>query len=335
MAGIDETMILLKQMMVLFILMLLGFYLAKKGILDSAGSSKISWIVVNVANPALIVSGSLGENTIQPQELAQIMVFAFGLYLFLLLLSSVVPMLFGIAPRDRNIYRVMMVFGNIGFMGFPIMSSMYGNETLLYGAMFLIPYNLFMYTYGVNAMGAGSLGKDVLETNDSQGDDSACGERGGGGKKAGETLRSIFNLGVIACIIALLIYILKLPVPYVISQVITMLSNLTAPLSMMVIGASMAGISFRELVSDGRLVLFSLFRQIVLPVFGFLILKQFITDPLMLGVCLIILSVPAGSMVAMLAQQYHGNTQAASKGVILTTVLSVVTMPLVFMLTGM
>lgn len=334
-------MILLKQMMVLFLLMLLGFYLAKKEILDSAASSKISWIVVNVANPALIISGSLGESTIQPQRLVEIIGISVVLYLFLLLLSSIVPVFFRISPEHRNIYRVMMVFGNIGFMGFPIMSSMYGNEALLYGSMFLIPYNLLIYTYGIKAMGTSSTDSTDNMNGTGSGDDTGridSERRGSGSEKTGkvvDTFRMVFNLGVIACIITILIYVLQIPVPSVISQVITMLSNLTAPLSMMVIGASMADISFRELLNDGRLVLFSLFRQIVLPLFCFLILRQFIKDSLMLGVCLIILSVPAGSMVAMLAQQCHGDSQIASKGVVLTTILSVITMPLVFMLAGM
>lgn len=317
--------------------MLLGFYMAKKNIMDSDTSSKISWIVVNVANPALIISGSLGDNTIPPEKLVEIMGIAVGMYLILLVLSMVVPFLFKISSSHRSIYRVMMVFGNIGFMGFPIMSSMYGNEALLYGSMFLVPYNLLMYTYGIKAMENSNFDREE----DSEMAESAS-RKGGGGKKSGmktnqlaDTLRMIFNLGVIACIIAILIYVLRIPVPSVVSQVVTMLSNLTAPLSMMVIGASMAGISFRELVKDGHLVLFALFRQILLPLLGFLILRQFVTDPLMLGVCLVILSVPAGSMVAMLAQQCHGDAQVASKGVVLTTVLSVVTMPLVFMLTGM
>lgn len=318
-------MILLGQMIVLFLVMLLGFYLAKKEIMDSVTSSKISWIVVNVANPALVISGSLGESNIEPQQLLKIMGIAVGMYVFLVIVSFAIPVLFRISPKHRSIYRVMTVFGNIGFMGFPIMSSMYGNEALLYGSMFTIPYNLLMYTYGIKAIGGANA--------DDGGCEGAEKKRKTGG--AANTLHQILNLGVISCIIAVLIYVLQIPVPSVISQVITMLSNLTAPLSMMVIGASMANISFRELINDGRLVLYALFRQILLPLFGIFILRQFIEDSLMLGICLIILSVPVGSMVAMMAQQYHGDAQAASKGVVLTTIMSVVTMPLVFMLAGM
>lgn len=318
-------MILLGQMIVLFLIMLLGFYLAKKDIIDPATSSKISWIVVNVANPALVISGSLGENTIKPQELAIIMGIAIGMYVFLILVSLLVPVLFRVSSEHRSIYRVMTVFGNIGFMGFPIMSSMYGNEALLYGSMFIIPYNLLMYTYGIKA----------IEGANTDGGKKERAEKGKKASRVTDTLSQIFNLGVISCIVAILIYVLQLPIPSVIEQVVTMLSNLTAPLSMMVIGASMANISFRELINDGRLVLFSLFRQILLPLFAILILGQFIKDSLMLGICLIILSVPAGSMVAMMAQQYHGDSQTASKGVVLTTILSVITMPLVFMLAGM
>ncbi len=128
---------------------------------------------------------------------------------------------------------------------------------------------------------------------------------------------------------AILLFIFHVKLPEFLGSVITMLSNLTAPLSMMVIGASMAVIDWKKLLSDYRLLLFSLFKLFVLPIIGTLIVKQVISNEVICGVTMVMLATPVGSMTAMLAQEYNGDYELASKGVMLSTLLSVVTLPIV------
>ncbi len=305
-------MILFQQMTVLSLIMLIGFYLAKIGVLDEAASKKISWIVVNVGNPALVVSGSLGEGKIPAEKLLLTVVAALLMYAALVALGQLMPLPFTKKGPQRAVYGVMTVFTNIGFMGFPILSAMYGNSALLYGAMFLIPYNFLIYTYGIGRIS---------------------------GSFSFRKLRNVLNIGVLACVATVLIYSLKMTIdlsmPDVFVQTVTLLSNLTAPLSMMVIGASLAGMTAKELLGDKKLILFSLLRLIVVPLVFFAGFRLFLTDEVMLGVCLVMLGTPAGSMTVMLSQQYGGDARTASKGVALTTVLSVVTLPLLFVITGL
>ena len=122
--------------------------------------------------------------------------------------------------------------------------------------------------------------------------------------------------------------------PSFVKTTISTLSNLTAPLSMMVIGASLATINMKKLFTDVKLLLFSAIKLLIIPVIGMLIIKQFVSNEMICGVCMVMLATPVGSMTAMLAQQYDGDYEMASKGVALTTVLSVVTMPIVSMLVG-
>ena len=138
--------------------------------------------------------------------------------------------------------------------------------------------------------------------------------------KSDKTIRSI---------LAILLFIFHVKLPEFLGSVITMLSNLTAPLSMMVIGASMAVIDWKKLLSDYRLLLFSLFKLFVLPIIGTLIVKQVISNEVICGVTMVMLATPVGSMTAMLAQEYNGDYELASKGVMLSTLLSVVTLPIV------
>lgn len=305
-------MLLLEQMVVLFLLMGIGYLCYKKGIINDEAGKKLSAIVVNIANPALVLTGCLGEDKIKGQELLTTVLIIVVMYLALLLIAQILPKLLRVEEESRGTYKAMTIFSNIGFMGFPVVAALYGNSALLYAALFTIPYNILIYTYGVSSM---------------RSPEAAFESRG-----FRFLLGRILNVGVIACIVTIVIYVFEIPVPGMLADTITHLSNLTAPLSMMVIGASLAAIDLKKLFMDGRLLVFSVVKLLVIPVVGMLIINRFVSNEVICGVCMVMLATPVGSMTAMLAQQYDGDYEMASKGVALTTILSVVTIPLVSML---
>ncbi|MCM1127044.1 MAG: AEC family transporter [Lachnospiraceae bacterium] len=310
-------MLLLEQMAVLFLLMGIGYLCSLKGIITDEVSKKLSAIVVNVANPALVLSGALGEEKIQGEELLMTIIIIIVVYLALLLTAQILPALLRVEKGSRGTYKAMTVFSNIGFMGFPVVAALYGNGAILYAALFTIPYNILIYTYGISSMSAGEK-------------EQTAGESETSGMSF--LLGRILNVGVIACIVTMIIYFFRIPVPKVAADTITHLSNLTAPLSMMVIGASLASINLKKLFMDVRLLLFSAIKLLLIPMAGMLVIRQFVNNEIICGVCLVMLATPVGSMTAMLAQQYDGDYEMASKGVALTTILSVATIPLVSML---
>lgn len=304
-------MLLLEQMVVLFILMGIGFFCYKKQIITDEVSRKLSAIVVNIANPALILTGCMGEEKMKGEELALTCIIMLAMYGALLVLAELLPRLLRIEKKSRGTYKAMTVFSNIGFMGFPVIAALYGNGALLYAALFTIPYNVLIYTYGVSAMSTEEGNKD---------------------KRNALNWGRILNVGVIACMITIIVYLFGISVPSFVKNTVTHLSNLTAPLSMMVIGASLATIDLKKLFMDGRLLLFSFIKLIVIPVLGVMLINKFVSNEIICGVCMVMLATPVGSMTAMLAQQYDGDYEMASKGVALTTILSVFTIPLVAML---
>ena len=305
-------MLLLEQMVVLFLLMGVGFYCYKKRIITDETSKKISAIVVNIANPAMILTGCMSDEKIEGRELLVVAVIVVAIYVVLMILATFMPHLLRIEKRSRGTYQAMTIFSNIGFMGFPVISALYGSGALLYASLFTIPFNILIYTYGIAAMSPES---DSTE-------------------KRKVPLERIFNIGVIACIITMVVYLLKLPVPAFVKSTATHLSNLTAPLSMMVIGASMATMDLKKMFADIKLLIFSVIKLVIIPIVGVLVIRQFVDNEVICGVCMIMLATPVGSMTAMLAQQYDGDYEMASRGVALTTVLSVITMPLVSMILG-
>ncbi len=303
-------MILLQQMIVLFLLMCVGFLCYKLKMITDEVSKKLSAIVVNIANPAMVLTGCMSEDKIEGRELLLVAALVVIIYVVLVILAMIIPALLKVDKKSRGVYQAMTIFSNIGFMGYPLVSALYGSGALLYASLFTIPYNILIYTFGVSAMSAGEK-VSIRES---------------------FSLKRVLNVGVIACIITIIVYLLQLPVPGFIKTTTTYLSNLTAPLSMMVIGASLAVIDIKKLFTDGRMLLFSALKLLVIPVIGVLLIRQFVDNEVICGVCMVMLATPVGSMTAMLAQQYDGDYEMALKGVALTTVLSVITMPVVSMI---
>lgn len=372
-------MVMLQQMIVMFLMMAVGYLCYRRQILTEEVSRKVSAIVVNVANPCMILSSALTDQQMQGKELVQTLAIVVMMYAFLLVVAQLLPRILCIQKESRGAYAAMTVFANIGFMGFPVLAAMYGNGALLYGAVFQIPFNILIYTYGVAVLTRkpGACAKteqdvkaevdvnaevdvkaepdvksevdvkaesdvkaevDVKAEQDAQGITATVNgmseniENGSEqqGKLQGtvEIVKKIFNIGVIACIAAMLLYFLQTPVPSFLQAFITNLGNLTAPLSMMIIGASLAQMPLKELFLDKKLLLFSLLKLLLLPVVWMIMVNRVAEQEILRGVCLVMMATPAGSMTAMLAQQYGGDYETASRGVALTTVLSVITMPL-------
>lgn len=300
-------MILLQKMIVLFLMMMVGYVLYKKKILDEGNSKAISSIVINVANPALIISSAFsGADSIKGRELLITFLIAIIMFALLILVSLLIPRILRVEKGNYGIYKIMMIFSNIGFMGFPIISSLYGNTALLYASVFVLPYNILIYTYGIKVM--------RKETSNPE----------------KNNLKQILNIGVIACFCAAFLYLSKIPLPDFAESTILYLSNLTAPLSMIVIGTTLAEINLLDIIKDVRLLFFMLIKLLLIPIAGCLILGLFIKNEVLLGVCIVMLATPVGSMTAMLAQQYGGDYETSSKYVVTSTLFSVVTIPIVF-----
>lgn len=295
-------MLLLQQMLVLFIYMMLGFFLARKGVLDERAGKTFSWMVVNVANPALIILPTINkETTLSPEQIWEALKLAVIMYVALIVIAKVITM-FMRTSMEKNLYQMMMIFNNIAFMGFPIVAAAYGPDALLYSALFTLPFCLLIYTYGI-----------VLIT--------ANGEK--------LKLRSIFNIGVIAVIFALAMLFIKPDMPEFVITATKGVSNLTGPLSMMVIGISLAGMKLKDVFCDKTLWLFSFVKLLVIPIIGTLIVIRLLDNDLLCHVCMVMLGTPVASMVVMLAQTYDADSELMSRGVALTTILSVITIPMV------
>lgn len=296
-------MVLLQQMGILFVYMMIGYVACKKEYFDQEFGKKLSWLVVNVANPMLAISAVVNnEEQIAKKDFYVTVLLAICFYAFFLSLAQILPRLIGVQKSDIGVYKMMTTFNNIGFMGFPVIAAAYGNGALIYAVPFSIMFNILCYTWGIQTL---------------------C----GGGEKG--NWKRIINIGTISGIISIVLFFMQIPVPKMICSLSAGLSNLTGPLSMLVIGISIAAMELKDLFTDVKLLKFALIKLLAVPVAAMLLVCQVIDNRLICEVFLVMMATPAASMCAMLSQQYGGDYELAAKGVALTTILSVVTMPIV------
>ena len=306
-------MLVLKQMLIFFLLMLVGVIARKKGMLTEDNQSQISSIVVNIAYPAIILSGVGGDEVrIQGMDLLIAVGAALLVLAVTLVCARILPVILGYSREHHGIVNVMVVFTNIGFMGMPMIDGIYGKSALIYMTVFLIPFNLLFYSYAIPTIRGKEKGTHTFQWQD------------------------LLNSGMIACFAAIILYLVDIRLPYVLAESIHMVGSMTAPLAMMLIGSFLMDIKWLELFTDKKIILFTIVKMIVIPVGVVLMLGQFIHNKLLLAVCMAALATPSGNVIPLLAAMYNKEAYpTAVKGIALTTLVSVITMPLVFMLAGL
>lgn len=311
-------MVLLGQMFVLFTIMLVGYLCRKYGVFDDYVSKHISSLVVNVANPCMILAAAINPSgEVSGHDLLLTAILSVVMYVFLIAIANFVPYILRVPKSDYGIYRSLTVFANIGFMGFPLIRSAFGSDALLYAAIFQLPFNLLIYTYGV-----------YIICKDYSGDSESTAQ------KVENPFKKMLNIGVVGCIVAILLFFIRPTVPGVIEDIFDYIGDMTPPLSMMIIGDSLSKMDFRKMFTNIRLIGYSIIKLLFIPITGTLLAKLFGIDGTLLGVFVIMLATPAATMNVLLAQEYDSNYEIASEGVAISTILSVITIPIVSLILG-
>lgn len=297
-----EISIIINQMLVLFIVMIIGYIANKKSILDENVNKKVSSLLLNITAPALILSSVVNQDQKgEPALVLNVVIVGIILYMVLPFIGKILNKILKVSKDDENLYEFMTVFSNIGFMGFPVIESIFGSDAVFLVAIINLLFNLFCYSYGVY----------LISEND----------------KLTFDFKELINPGIIVSIIAIVVYITNIQVPIIVKETSSIIGGITTPLAMMLIGSSLSQIPVKEVFSEKRLYPYTFLKQLIIPIIFFLILKQFITSELILGIMIIVSAMPVGTIAIMFCNEYEGNTNLASKTIFITTLCSVVTIP--------
>ena len=301
------------QMVILFCLTAVGYGAKKAHLMDERLDRGLSKLVIDTALPAWIVGSVLGAAELPPRES---ILLAFGLaclcYLVLIVLAFATTAVLRIRPGHRGVFRFMCVFGNVGFIGFPVISAIFGPEALIYGCVFNLPFNLLVFT-----VGAWFLAQD-----------------NGAGVKVRVTPRLFLTPTIVACALSVVLALLDVHSVPVAGDALNALGAMTTPAALLIVGSSLANMPARELLGGPRLWVCVFVRVAAAPLAIWALFRLFVPDPLLLTILVVIAAMPVATNGTLLCYQYGGDSKTMAQGTFVSTVASLVTIPLLVMLVG-
>lgn len=293
---------ILNQIFVLTALMCMGIFLRKKHIITDEVSKGMTNILMSVALPCLIISSfNIKFTKDMARSSINMIIYSVVIHIMLVAVSSLIFM--RREDRQKSILKFSMIFSNCGFVGYPIAQALYGSIGVFYTSIFTIPQNILVWSYGV-AMFSGEKGLKSVKD-------------------------SFKSPPVVAILIGCVIFIFSISIPTPVLNTLKTVGNMTTPVAMFIIGAMLADSKVKEIVSDKKVYIASLMRLIVAPALtaGLLILLK--ADKQMIEICTILIAMPGAILLGIFAEKYNGDKKAASSSVFMTTVLSLITIPLV------
>ena len=300
-----DIMVVFQTMLKLFLLLILGFVLFKCHIFDEYTNKKISALIVNVASLLLIISciaGGEGGNIC----IVFLMIGA-GIFMYIgfIILGKIINRIFPFPKKDWPVYECMVVFANTGFMGYPVLLDVFGQEAVFYASLIHMAFNFFVYTYAIMCL--------------TKGDDS----------EFKLNFKQLLTPGIILIFVGIFIYLFDIQLPSVLMDTINSVGSLTAPLSMMMIGSSLAVYPIKDSFTDWRSYVFAFVRLMIVPFVTMIMCRLLHIDAYYANITIITNAMPVGSMVLMLATQYNANVKIVTRNIVVSTLLSVITIPIV------
>ena len=300
-----DIMVVFQTMLKLFLLLVLGFVLFKCHIFDEYTNKKISALIVNVASPMLIISSIAGVEGNDKSIVFLMIGTGILMYIGFIILGKIINRIFPFPKKDWPVYECMVVFANTGFMGYPVLLDVFGQEAVFYASLIHMAFNFFVYTYAIMCL--------------TKSDDS----------EFKLNFKQLLTPGIVLIFIGILIYLFDIQLPSVLMDTINSVGSLTAPLSMMMIGSSLAVYPIKDSFTDCRSYVFAFVRLIIVPFVTMIVCRLLHINSYYANITIITNAMPVGSMVLMLATQYNANVKIVTRNIVVSTLLSVITIPIV------
>lgn len=298
----DLALLTLKQVAELFLLILAGYVCAKTGAVKMEGKRFFSDLMMSLTVPAMMLHSYL--RGFDEKVLSNLIaVLGWSVFAFLLAFAATFLLTGRMKGKDMPLVRCACVFSNAAYMGFPLIQALFGSEGMLYASAFVTILNLFLWSIQYSLL----TGKVKL-------------------KEVVHTLLTMPTM--IAIMLGLCIYLCRIPVPDLFREALDMLGSMTSPLSMLITGMIIAGIDAKRQIRDRRIAWIMLIRMFLIPALccaGFYLLGA---SGMAAAVILILLSGPSASVTTVFAVQFGYDEKMAAGAVVITTFLSIFTLPM-------
>ena len=294
------------QMIILFILVIIGYYLSKKKMMDADFDRKLSGLVINVTCPSLILSSVMGDTLPDKTLILPLLVVGFATYVVLIGLAFLFPRYLPVKLSDRGIYSFMLAFGNVGFIGYPIVASIFGASAVFYASILNFPSTLLIFVFGTLFI-SGGQGKMRFDW------------------------RTLYCPAMIASYLSILIVVTGWVPPRVISTPFVLLGNVTVPAALLIIGSSIARVPIRRMFGNMAIYLMSALRLMLVPLLILYLSRLCRVEETIANINVVLAAMPVASYGTLFCIQYQKGEIIMAEGTFLTTLLSVLSIPLLTM----
>ena len=296
---------ILTSLVMIFLLIIPGIIFRKKDIISAAQSDGISSLVVNITWPCLVVDAmQMDFSAAVLKDSGYMMAAAMVVFTMTAVVTLVLSKLLRLDNSKRYITAFMLLFGNTGFIGIPVIRALYGAEAVFFAAILEMVNDVVIFTIGMMLIQMSAGAKLRFEP------------------------KLFLNPGLIGVIVGLLLFLLDIRLPEVIGGAVEMVGDATTPLTMFLIGYQLGGLKAKEILKDASIYVISFTKLLIVPVLALIVLRVAVGDFSLLEKVLIMsFAMPAGSVSVIFSQQYRGETAFATKTVLLSTLFSIVTIP--------
>ena len=294
------------QMVILFAAIGVGYLCKKVHVMDAELDKKLSNLVLSATLPALILASVLNADTL-PDPLLVGEILALSVLSFAILIPLAFAIAFALRVPDgcRGVYRFMLIFGNTGFIGYPVLTAIFGAQTVIYAVIYNITFNMLVFT----------LGAWLIASDNEY------------GVKVRMNWRDFVTPCNVATLLTLVLALAGVHAVPVAGEALSTIGNFTTPATLLIVGSSLANLPAAGLLGTLRLWAACVIRMAVVPLAIFAVMQLFAHDVL-LSVLVVLAAMPVATNGTMLCYQYHGDAKTMAQGTFITTVLSLATIPL-------
>ena len=296
-------------MLTLFALVVVGYVAGKLGYLGGDFDRQLSRLVINITCPALILSSAMTGTLPDRRYILPLLLISVITYMILSGVAFFLPRYMTKKKDDEGIIGFALMFGNVGFMGYPVVASIFGYEAVFYAAVLNVVNTFAVFTIGTILI----TGKSDVEGKHFQ-------------KKV------LYSTPMLAAYLTMAIVALEIDnIPEAISQPLTMLGNITVPAALLIIGSSMSNLPLRSLLGNGTVYTTTLFRLVLLPIGIHFLMGVLGFSPLVVNINTLVIAMPVATYGTILCLRHEKDATLMTEVTFITTLFSMLTIPLLVM----
>ena len=292
-------------MLTLFALVVVGFVSGKLGYLGGDFDRQLSRLVINITCPALILSSAMTGELPDSKYILPLLLISTVTYILLAGAAFLLPRYI---TKNQDLHGPIgfaLMFGNVGFMGYPVVASIFGHQAVFYAAVLNVVNTFAVFTIGTILITGTNTNKERFQR------------------------KVLYSTPMLAAYVTMAIVALRIDnIPEAISQPLTMLGNITVPAALLIVGSSMSQLSLKKMLGNMTIYATTLLRLAILPVGVHYIMRMLGFDAFVVNINTLVIAMPVATYGTILCLKYQKDTTLITTTTFITTIVSMVTIPL-------